>query len=80
MCSVHGCMYTHENVARVDKSKTSVEVYRLGYSSDAESVVELETDETTQAGTKGFKCESDMIFARELHVIALRIYVNTSCN
>ena len=42
-------MYIHENVARVYKSKTSVEVYRLEYSSDAESVVELETTKTTQA-------------------------------
>ena len=73
-------MYIHENVARVDKSKTSVEVYRLGYSSDAESVVELETAKTTQAGTKRFECESNIIFAGQLHVMALRIYVNTSCN
>ena len=52
----------------------------MKYSSDTELVVKLETAETTQAGTKRFKCESDIIFARELHVMALRIYVNTSCN
>ena len=52
----------------------------MEYNSDAELVVELETTETTQAGTKRFECESDIIFARELPVMALHIYVNTSCN
>ena len=52
----------------------------MKYNSDAESVIKLETAETTQAGMKRFECESDIIFAGELHVMALRIYVNTSCN
>ena len=48
--------------------------------SNTESVVELETAEVTQAGTKGCEREGDIIFAGELHVIVLRIYVNMSCN
>ena len=43
--------------------------------SDTESVVELETAEVTQAGMKGYKCEGDVIFTREIHVIAGRIYL-----
>ena len=52
----------------------------MKYSSDTESVIKLEIAETTQGGMKRYECESDMIFARELHVMALCIYVNTSCN
>ena len=48
--------------------------------SNTESVVELETTEVAQAGTKGYKCEGDVIFAEEIHAIAVRIYQNVSCN
>ena len=56
------------------------EVYRLKCNSSTESVVELETAEVTQAGTKGCEREGDIIFTRELHAIAARIYLNVSRN
>ena len=56
------------------------EIYRLKSNSSTESVVELETTEVTQAGTKGYECEGDIVFARELHAIAARIYLNVSRN
>ena len=56
------------------------EVCRLKSSSSTESVVELETTEVTQAGTKGYGCEGDIVFAGELHVIAAHIYLNVSRN
>ena len=52
----------------------------MEYNSSTELVVEIETAEATQAGTKGCEREGDIIFAGELHVIVLRIYVNMSCN
>ena len=52
----------------------------MEYNSGTESVVEIETAEATQAGTKGCEHEGDIIFTRELHAIAVHIYVNTSCN
>ena len=48
--------------------------------SNTESVVELETAEVTQAGTKGYEREGDVIFAREIHAIAVCIYLNASHN
>ena len=48
--------------------------------SNTESVVELETAEVTQAGTKEYECKGDVVFAREIHAIAVCIYQNTSCN
>ena len=48
--------------------------------SNTELVVELETAEVAQAGTKGYECEGDVIFAGEIHAIAERIYQNTSRN
>ena len=56
------------------------EIYRLKSGSNTESVVELETTEVAQAGMKGYECEGDVIFAREIHAIAGRIYQNASCN
>ena len=50
----------------------------MEYNSNTESMVEIETAEVTQAGTKGCKCEGDIIFARELHAIAVHIYLNVS--
>ena len=57
-----------------------IEVYRLKYNSDTESVIKLEIAKTTQIGTKRFECESDIIFTRELQVMSLSIYVNVSHN
>ena len=48
--------------------------------SNTESVVELETAKVAQAGTKGYKYEGDVIFAREIDAIAVRIYQNASRN
>ena len=48
--------------------------------SDTESVVELETTEVAQAGMKGYECEGDVIFAREIHATAEHIYQNASRN
>ena len=48
--------------------------------SNTESVVELETTEVAQAGTKGYECEGNVIFAGEIHAIAEHIYQNTSRN
>ena len=48
--------------------------------SSTESVVELETAKVTQAGTKGCKREGDIVFAREIHAIAVCIYLNVSRN
>ena len=48
--------------------------------SDTESVVELETAEVAQAEMKGYECEDDVIFTKEIHVIAVRIYQNASRN
>ena len=48
--------------------------------SNTESVVELETTEVAQAGTKGYKCEGDIIFPGEIHAIAVHIYLNASRN
>ena len=48
--------------------------------SSTESVVKLETAEVTQAGMKGYECEGDIVFAGEIHVIAVCIYLNASCN
>ena len=56
------------------------EIYRLKNGSNTESVVELETAEVTQAGTKGYECEGDVIFAREIHATIVRIYRNVSRN
>ena len=56
------------------------EVYRLKSNDSTESVVELETTEVAQAGTKGYEREGDIVFARELHAIAARIYLNVSRN
>ena len=56
------------------------EIYRLKSGSNTELVVELETAEVTQAGTKGYECESDVIFAREIHAVMVRIYQNVSHN
>ena len=56
------------------------EIYRLKSGSNTESVVELETAKVTQAGMKGYECEGDVIFAREIHVILVRIYQNVSRN
>ena len=52
----------------------------MEYDSGTESMVELEIAKATQAGTRRFECEGDMIFTGELHVMVLHIYVNTSCN
>ena len=52
----------------------------MEYNSGTESVVEIETAEATQAGMEGCEREGDIIFARELHVIAVHIYVNMSHN
>ena len=43
-------------------------------------MVELETAKVTQAGTKVLEREGDIVFAREIHAIAVRIYLNASCN
>ena len=56
------------------------EVCRLKSNSNTELVVELETAEVTQAGTKGYKREGDIVFTGEIHVIAVGIYLNLSCN
>ena len=56
------------------------EVCRLKSDSNTESVVEIETAEVAQAGTKGYECEGDVIFAREIHAITVRIYQNVSRN
>ena len=56
------------------------EIYRLKSGSNTELVVELETAKVTQAGTKGYECEGDVIFAREIHAITVRIYQNVSHN
>ena len=56
------------------------EVYRLKSNSSTESVVELETAKVTQAGTKGYEREGDIVFAGELHAIAVHIYLNASRN
>ena len=48
--------------------------------SDTESMVELETAEVAQAGTKGYKCEGDVVFAGEIHATIVRIYRNVSRN
>ena len=48
--------------------------------SDTESMVELETAEVAQAGTKGYKCEGDVVFAREIHAVTVRIDQNVSRN
>ena len=48
--------------------------------SNTESVVKLETAEVAQAGTKGYECEGDVIFAGEIHAIVVRIYLNVSRN
>ena len=56
------------------------EIYRLKSNSSIESVVELETTKVTQAGMKGCEREGDIVFTRELHVIAVGIYLNLSCN
>ena len=56
------------------------EVYRLKCNSITELVVKLETAEVTQAGKKGCEREGDIVFARELHAIAARIYLNVSHN
>ena len=74
-------MQIHENITRISKSKTSGRGLQIGvYNSGTESVVEIEIAEATQAGTEGCEHEGNIIFARELHAIALRIYVNMSCN
>ena len=39
------------------------EVCRLKSNSSTESVVKLETTEVTQAGTKGYEHEGDIVFA-----------------
>ena len=52
----------------------------MEYNSNTELVAEIENAEATQAGTKGWEREGDIVFTGELHVVALRIYVNTSCN
>ena len=56
------------------------EVYRLKSNSSTESVVELETAEVAQAGMKGYEHEGNIVFAREIHAIAVHIYLNASCN
>ena len=56
------------------------EVYRLKSNSSTESVVKLETAEVAQAGTKGYEREGDIVFAGEIHVIAVCIYLNASRN
>ena len=48
--------------------------------SNTELVVELAITEVTQAGMKGYEGEGDVIFAREIHAIAMRIYLNASHN
>ena len=48
--------------------------------SNTELVVELETTEVAQAGTKGYECEGDVVFAGEIHAIAGCIYLNASRN
>ena len=48
--------------------------------SNTESVVELETAEVAQAGTKGYECGGDVVFAGEIHAIAVHIYLNASRN
>ena len=50
------------------------EIRRVKSNSDTESMVELETAEVTQAGTKGYKCEGDVVFAGEIHATIVRIY------
>ena len=70
-------MYVHENIARICNYKT---IRRMKSNSDTESMVELETAEVTQAGTKGYECEGDVIFAREIHAIIVHIYWNVSRN
>ena len=56
------------------------EIYRLKNGSNTESVVKLETAEVTQAGTKGYECERDVIFAGEIHATIVCIYRNVSRN
>ena len=56
------------------------EIYRVKSDSNTELVVELETAEVAQAGTKGYECEGDVIFAREIHAIMVHIYQNVSRN
>ena len=43
-------------------------------------MVEIETAKVTQARMKGCEREGNIIFARELHAIAVRIYLNASRN
>ena len=48
--------------------------------SDTESMVELETAEVAQAGTKGYMCEGDVVFAGEIHAVTVCIYQDVSRN
>ena len=56
------------------------EVYKLKSSSSTELVVKLETTKVAQAGMKGYEHEDDIVFAGEIHAIAVRIYLNVSRN
>ena len=56
------------------------EICRMKSDSNIESVVKLETAKVAQAGTKGYECEGDVIFAREIHAIMVHIYQNVSRN
>ena len=70
----------HEKLVMKDKFKTLLKVYRSCCNSITESAIKYEIAETTQAGTKGNEREDEMIFAVEIQVLSLRIYVNTTCN
>ena len=48
--------------------------------SDTELMVKLETAEVAQAGTKGYKCEGDIVFAGEIHATIVHIYRNVCRN
>ena len=74
-----GCKYTRIQLGYVT-IKPLEEIRRVKSNIDTESIVELETAEVTQAGTKGYECKGDVIFTGEIHATIVRIYQNVSRN